>query len=81
MGTKTQEYFAEGLAVMHDPERKGCLECECGWSGKELSYADEDGKGQTLTKGRYSYPNHRLYDANQGHCPECGRPFVGCYKH
>lgn len=53
---------------------------ECGWSGNELAYANESGKGKTLANPPTSSPNHRLYKPFQGHCPKCGIPFRGCFN-
>ena len=65
------QYFEEGMAQLASKER-GFYDCSCGWYGRELSYADE--------KGRSEINRHRPYKPGEGHCPQCGQPFAGCFK-
>lgn len=65
-------YFEEGMAQLASKDR-GFFNCDCGWSGNELSYADK--------KGRSESHRHRPYRPGEGHCPQCGRPFAGCFQH
>ena len=65
-------YFEEGLAQLASQER-GFYNCDCGWGGNELSYADKEGRSE--------YNRHRPYKPGEGYCPKCGQPFNGCFKH
>jgi len=69
------KYFANGLAMAAHPDHH-FYNCKCGWSGDELAYADESGRGQPFG----SSPNHRTYRPHQGHCPLCGIPFERCFR-
>ena len=65
--------FIDGLVAAAHPDSHFYNCNGCCWSGDELAYADGDGRGCPLAGGR----NNRPYKPWQGHCPRCGRAFVG----
>ena len=77
MMVEMNKYFTNGLATVVHPDSY-FYNCECNWSGDELAYADENGRGKRLISSDWNrMPNHRPYKSYQGHCPQCGRPFAG----